>query len=260
LDDALLSRIEDASINASAPLQQRWLDGWLVRYSPGKARRARCIHAVAEGRSTLAERLRSAQAVFDAAGLPMVFRITPYTRPDDLDAALEHRGFDRMDETLVLARPLPTGYTAITPMPVGTHAAALNAEDASRVLAQLRRSPPEQEQGHLRRLQTSPVPYLAWAIRRDEDDLVLACGQMAQENEMVGLYDVHTHDQHRNRGLAKALCDLLLARAASAGARVAYLQVEATNQPARRVYDGLGFQHGYTYHYRQRPSGALPSA
>ena len=40
---ALLSRIEDAGLNASAPPQQRWIDGWLVRYCPGKAKRARCI-------------------------------------------------------------------------------------------------------------------------------------------------------------------------------------------------------------------------
>jgi len=34
----------------SAPPEQRWLDGWLLRFSPGKAKRARCINAVAEGR------------------------------------------------------------------------------------------------------------------------------------------------------------------------------------------------------------------
>ena len=53
-DPLLLSRIEDAGLNASAPPQQRWLDGWLVRLSPGKAKRARCIHAVAVGRRPLA--------------------------------------------------------------------------------------------------------------------------------------------------------------------------------------------------------------
>ena len=49
-DEALLARIEDAGINASAPREQRWVDGWLLRLSPGKAKRARCIQAVAPGR------------------------------------------------------------------------------------------------------------------------------------------------------------------------------------------------------------------
>ena len=46
-DATLLSRIEDAALNASAPPQQRWVDGWLLRYSPGRAKRARCVNAVA---------------------------------------------------------------------------------------------------------------------------------------------------------------------------------------------------------------------
>ena len=37
-DATLLSRVEDAGINASAPRQQRWIDGWLVRLA--RARRS----------------------------------------------------------------------------------------------------------------------------------------------------------------------------------------------------------------------------
>ena len=95
----LLSRVEDAGLNASAPPQQRWLDGWLVRFSPGKARRARCVHAVAEGRLPLAHKLAQAQAVFDEAQLPLVVRITPFTQPKDLDAQLGERGFSAIDDT-----------------------------------------------------------------------------------------------------------------------------------------------------------------
>jgi hypothetical protein len=62
LDAGLLSRIEDASLNASAPPQQRWLDGWLMRFSPGKARRARSINAVADGCLPWRERLALAEA------------------------------------------------------------------------------------------------------------------------------------------------------------------------------------------------------
>ena len=63
-DADLLSRIEDAGLNASAPPQQRWLDGWLVRVSPGKAKRARCINAVAEGRLPLDHKLERAAELY----------------------------------------------------------------------------------------------------------------------------------------------------------------------------------------------------
>jgi ribosomal protein S18 acetylase RimI-like enzyme len=38
------------------------------------------------------------------------------------------------------------------------------------------------------------------------------------------------------------------------GARLAYLQVEASNAPARRVYERLGFADAYAYHYRSPPA------
>jgi hypothetical protein len=77
----LLSRIEDAGLNASAPPQQRWLDGWLLRFSPGKAKRARCINAVAAGRLPAREKLALAEAVYAEAALPLIVRITPFTLP-----------------------------------------------------------------------------------------------------------------------------------------------------------------------------------
>ena len=69
VDEALLARIEAASLNASAPPQQRWLDGWLVRTSPGKAQRARSINPVEVGRMPLAKKLALASEDFRDAGL-----------------------------------------------------------------------------------------------------------------------------------------------------------------------------------------------
>ena len=70
-DPVLLSRVKDAGLNASAPPQQRWLDGWLVRFSPGKAKRARCINALAMGRMPMADKLAMCSALFADAGLPI---------------------------------------------------------------------------------------------------------------------------------------------------------------------------------------------
>jgi hypothetical protein len=107
LDEALLCRVEDAGINASAPPQQRWMDGWLVRYNPGKAKRARCINAVAAGRLPVADKLRLAAQVFEEAQLPMVVRMTPFSQPSGLDAHLAGAGFGQIDDTRVMVCTTP---------------------------------------------------------------------------------------------------------------------------------------------------------
>ena len=251
----LLSRIEDAGINASAPPQQRWLDGWLLRLSPGKAKRARCVQAVADGRLPLQQRLDLALAAFAEAGLPAFVRITPFSRPEGLDAELASRGWQRIDNTRVMvACPCPS---QAEPLPPGWTLRRLQPQAFAEVVGALRGSPPEQRQAHAQRLQASPVPYQGWVLCQGDAAPVQACGQIASEADLVGLYDVFTAPASRGQGLARRLCSQLLARAAADGARTAYLQVEADNAPARAIYRRLGFCDAYAYHYRSPAADAV---
>ena len=252
LDTALLRRVEDAGLNASAPPQQRWMDGWLVRASPGKAKRARCINAVAPGQQPWPEKLARAAAWFQAQGLPLLVRITPYTQPADLNAQLAAAGWATLDDTRVMVCPqLP----ALAPpvWPSAWVCVRLDAPAFAQAVGRLRASPAEQQAAHAERLAASPVPYAGWAVQASATGEVLACGQFAREDELVGLYDVFTAEAERGQGLARRLCQHLLALAAAEGAKVAYLQVEADNHPARRLYQQLGFSDAYAYHYRQAP-------
>jgi GNAT superfamily N-acetyltransferase len=244
----VLSRVEDASLNASAPPQQRWLDGWLVRSSPGKAKRARCINAVAAGRWPLADKLRWAAGVYRDAGLPMIVRITPFTLPATLDAELAALGSAVIDDTRVMVGS--QWPAAPVRAPVGSHWKALDPEAFAAAVGALRGSSRVEQQAHADRLRCSPVPYRALALCSDADGALLACGQRAGEGEFVGLYDVFTRPDARGRGLASALCRQLLFDAAAAGAHLAYLQVEGDNHPARTVYHRLGFADAYGYRYR----------
>lgn len=250
----LLSRIEDAGINASAPPQQRWLDGWLLRFSPGKAKRARCINAVADGRLPLAERLALCAQVFREAGLPMFVRITPFTQPAGLDAALAANGYLTIDDTRVMvATDTPAQGETV---PRGLALERLTPAEFAEQVGALRGSPALQRAAHAERLALSPVPYEGWVLRRQDDGHIAACGQIATEADLAGLYDVFTHPDSRGQGLARVLCSQLLARARLRGARVAYLQVESDNHPARAIYHRLGFADAYAYHYRSPDSGA----
>ena len=247
IDSVGLSRIEDAGLNASAPPQQRWLDGWLLRYCPGKAKRARCINALAAGRLPLPTRLDLAAAVFRDAGLPLVFRVTPFSQPAGLDQQLSERGLRAFDDTHVMVAPWQALQLAQA-LPTGSTLQAVDALALADIVGDLRGSPPEQRRAHGQRLLASPVRFGAWVLR--QDGAVLACGQAAREGDIVGLYDVFTAPAARNRGLARSLCAELLRHAGREGARTAYLQVDAANLPARAVYARLGFVDGYHYHYR----------
>jgi ribosomal protein S18 acetylase RimI-like enzyme len=249
----LLSRIEDAGLNASAPPQQRWIDGWLVRFSPGKAKRARCVNAVAAGRLPVGEKLARCEDVYHRAGLPMFVRITPFSLPAGLDAHLGYLGFHAVDDTRVMVLADLDGAAARSPDGAELRDIPLDAF-AHRVGA-FRGSPLAQRQAHVERLASSPVPFFACELLVDGESV--ACGQMALEDDLVGLYDIFTAPAARGRGHAETVCRHLLAEGQRRGARHAYLQVDADNAPARAVYHRLGFTDGYAYHYRCRDAQAV---
>ncbi len=252
---ALLRQIEDAGLNASAPTQQLWQDGWIVRFAAGKAKRARCVNAVAAGVRPVTDKLEDCVALYRARGLPSLVRITPWTKPPGLDTTLERMGWVGFDASLVMVRPgldAEDGANALVrrhPRPAGIEETTEAPERYAALVGALRGSSATEIAAHAQRLQTSPVPYtgLAWWGAPGE---VLACGQFAPEGLLAGLYDVFTAPPARGRGLATALCARLLQRAAAQGACTAYLQVGDAQAAARAVYRRLGFAEAYGYHYR----------
>jgi GNAT superfamily N-acetyltransferase len=247
-DPALLSRIEDAGINASAPPQQRWIDGWLVRFSPGRAKRARCINAVATGRLPVADKLALCGPIFREAGLPLHVRVTPFTLPPQLDAELAVLDMQRHDDTRVMVHASLQDQPELG-VPRGMRLGRLDHHAFAEVVGNLRGSTLAERRAHGERLASSPVPFHGFSLT-SEEGVAVCCGQVAIEAEFVGLYDVYTSVPYRGRGYARRLCSELLRFGRELGSTVGYLQVDAENTVARHVYGRLGFEDAYTYHYR----------
>lgn len=249
-----LARIEDASLNASQPFEQLLVDGWLLRFSPGRARRARSVNAISAGRLDLAAKLALCRAYYERAAVPLLFRITPFSQPATLDAFLQERGFESLNVTCVMSRPLAAGDPADAGMPT-FECRAVEANEFAAAVGALRGSPPLQISAHAARLCASPLRHSS--VRRVfyVDGEAVAAGQIVAEAEMAGLYDIVTAPRWRRQGLARVLVQRLLSDARDAGARTAYLQVDEDNVAARHLYFAFGFQDRYAYWYRQ-PAGS----
>jgi len=238
-------RLEELGLNSSAPPGQLLYDGWLVRLANGQAKRARSVNAVYPSTAPLEEKIAYCEGLFRRAGLPAIFRITPFSQPATLDAELERRGYGRFETTAVeLARidPARLGGDAAEPVGIDVLAEAVGA---------LRGSPPEHRAAHRARMEGIPLERHAVAIR--EGGRVVAAGLAIVEDGVAGLFDIITDPELRRRGYARTIVVSLLRRALDLGAHHAYLQVKSDNEPARRLYRQFGFEERYQYWYRARP-------
>jgi GNAT superfamily N-acetyltransferase len=242
-------RIEEAALNALQTQRQLFYDGWLLRLSPGKAKRARSVNPHFGSSLPLDTKIARCEGIYAAHRLPALFRITPFRQPHDLDAALERRGYVVFDPTLVQVASLARVAGASNGS-VAEIAAASIAEFVD-VAGAFRASTPGQRAAHLERLAHTPLATHAVIARIGGEPV--ACGQIALEDGLAGVYDMMTAPALRGRGLATQLVPALLGWARERGASHAFLQVNDDNAPALAVYRKFGFATAYRYHYRARP-------
>ena len=240
-------RIEELSLNSSAPPGQLLYDGWLLRLAPGKAKRARSVNAVYPSTLALEEKVDYCERLYAGAGLPMLFRMTPFSQPAHLEAELERRGYARLEPTAVESARLD-----VAALPAGD-ARELPLAPWIEAVGELRGSPPEHRQSHRVRLEGLPLAKRAVAI--EENGRIVATGLTVIEDGHAGLFDIVTDGEQRRRGYARRVVATLLRMAWDLGAREAYLQVESGNAPARGLYAQFGFSERYLYWYRARPEG-----
>jgi GNAT superfamily N-acetyltransferase len=247
--DALAARVEDAALTASQPSQQSIYDGWLLRYSPGRAKRARSVNAVAAGELPLAEKLAHCRAFYARHGLPCVFRLTPFSRPACLDAALAAADFAAAEETRVMTLALSDG--AATP-DSGVALREIDAAGFGAVNADLHELDAARRAAESDRIARNALAGIYLAAF--DADGPTACGSLVVDGDLAGIFGMVTRRALRGRGIATQIVAALLRRALDAGVRIAYLQVEAGNASARRVYAKFGFADRYAYWYRYAPA------
>lgn len=238
-------RLEELSLNSSAPPGQLLYDGWLLRMLPGKAKRPRSVNAFYESTLPLETKIAYCERLYGAARLPALFRITPFPHPADLDAELERRGYGRFDTTSVQCARIAGDGPGRAP-----DASVMNLRAWVDAVGELRGSPAEHRASHLARLEGMPLPVRGVAVERGGQ--VVATGLTIVEDDCAGLFDIATHEQARRQGHARTVVASLLRAASAMGARYAYLQVSADNVPAIALYREFGFRESYSYWYRGR--------
>lgn len=112
-------------------------------------------------------------------------------------------------------------------------------------------SDPSDIRERLDALRAMPRPR-AYVTIGPEDGPADAAGAARVADGLCGIFSMRTRPEVRRRGLAALTLTRLIGFGARAGARLAYLQVEADNAPALALYRKFGFRRRYAYRYWSR--------
>jgi ribosomal protein S18 acetylase RimI-like enzyme len=235
------ARLEPVTARAWRAAEEASLGGWRLNASRGVSGRINaCWPIAAPGRPAVTA-LAEVEAWYAARGLPARFKIVDrLCEPADLAQRLQDAGYRSSKETLVM-----TGTLAAS-----ADARVLVFDEPDERFAEVfsgASSDPLDAQERLEALARTPAPRgFALAELAGEPAAIGAC---AIEAPWVGIFAMRTLPAFRRQGFARAVLDSLLARAAASGALSAWLQVEADNTAARRLYEAAGFKEAYRYRY-----------
>ena len=239
-------RIEEIAARTWRGLEEERYGDWLLRAAGGFTGRANSVLAVGDPPAAADDAVAAVTRWYADRGLRPRAQV-PMPDGTLADAAFARAGWSRDYDVLVMTAPLrawpaPVVPVELSPVPDGAwldgyryHGAPLPpvAKDVlvnadSPVFASVRLAP-------------SPAPLAAVARG------VLVDGWLVVTAVTVA-------DDHRRRGLARAVMGALNGWAGAQGASACVLQVARDNAPALALYARLGFTEHHRYHYRSAPA------
>lgn len=247
-DLATVRRFEAAGFRAWPASSVEFDGAWAIRLTAGHpAKRLNSINPLDPADvGNLESRIARAARRFAAYGRSLTFRMSPLAGKalaDHLDAG----GWSRFSESLVMRLGLDTVDLdpAIDQIPlkdVGRFVAAAIA---------VRGADPATRFGLIEVIDA--IEPEAGLFVHESGEKPVASAICVHHRDLAGLFEIATHPDGRRQGHARRLLLSALKWARQRGARHAWLQVEADNRPALRLYGSLGFDEIYRYHYRCPP-------
>jgi hypothetical protein len=237
--------IEELNLNNWQPLSTLLYDGWVLRFSNGYTKRANSINPIHYSTYDLNQKIKECEKIYSNNDLRTTFKITPFVKPENLDDILEEKDYSLIDSTSVQTMDLdriiePTLHSVKldTNINVGwiNHFCRLNNVE-------------ENNKNTMVQMLSNIVTKKCFISLYHQGD-VIACGLGVIEREYIGLYDIVTDSNFRNRGFGEQLILNLLKWGKENGAKYSYLAVLFNNDPALRLYSKIGYSEIYKYWYR----------
>ena len=245
--DIDIESLETATLDAVAPAAVETMAGWLLPFDNTTIGRAISAVPVRHNLTDVASVLEI-ESRYAERGMKAQFRVAEVAGLSKLRETLLQLGFTPEQPTLTMVGNVSQWPTQaldrkveLTKQPTTAWTSVYLSEDFD----------PIDGANRVRALSRSR--YLVYASLQDVTG-PLAAGTAAFSQGWVSLHGMRTVARSRGIGCASALIATFGQEAARRNLNRCFLQVEAGNDTAIRLYRSLGFQTAWLYHYWRKPS------
>ncbi|MFE7575478.1 GNAT family N-acetyltransferase [Streptomyces sp. NPDC057521] len=242
---ASFAELARVTARAWQPVESEPLGDWQLRAAAGFTRRANSVLPLGDPGMPLDAALGRVRAWYADRGLPAYVQTATGAEgaQEELCAALEEHGWRRE----VTAEVRIAALAPVGDLPAEVSRVRLERTAGAAWLSRYQRvGAPGPEVTAV--LHGGPSVWFA-TVPGEEGGAPAAIGRCVVDGRWAGFMAVEVAPEHRRRGLATAVMTALARQAMDEGASAAWLQVEADNEGARALYDGMGFATHHRYHH-----------
>ncbi|OKJ02239.1 acetyltransferase [Streptomyces sp. CB01249] len=242
---ASFAELARVTARAWQPVESEPLGDWQLRAAAGFTRRANSVLPLGDPGMPLDAALGRVRAWYADRGLPAYVQTATGAEgaQEELCAALEEHGWRRE----VTAEVRIAALAPVGDLPAEVSRVRLERTAGTAWLSRYQRvGAPGPEVTAV--LHGGPSVWFA-TVPGEEGGAPAAIGRCVVDGRWAGFMAVEVAPEHRRRGLATAVMTALARQAMDEGASAAWLQVEADNEGARALYDGMGFATHHRYHH-----------
>lgn len=241
-------RLEAAGFRAWPAATVEYEGSWQKRLTPGHpTRRPNCLVPLDPGDTRdIAARVAEVEAWYAKAGQPLIIKETPLC-PPSLIALLADNGWQSEGEVLVQTASL-ADYAQMQGLDMIPSHDVSRFVEACAIVEGTGKTPREAMQ----RLFGALQPEAGMFILGETSAQPQAVALCVHDGELAGIQQVAVAAGERQRGYGTQITVAALKWGRLRGATTGWLQVEAANLPARKLYEKLGFQDVYRYRYWRR--------
>lgn len=243
----LVQKLEDLAHESWLAAEIQHMGGWLLRANRGVTRRANSVFPRGIPSIDLGSAVQECIRFYHSRSLIPRFQMTEVSQPAGLDIYLEELDWRiglQVDVEIadidIMLKNMNSYPVEIYPTPpkdwINAYLAAAQHSD---------KTPAVREQLMLR----TPLKKVFAASRAS--GTIAGVGLGVLSGDWLGLFSIATMEEYRAHGIATAISQNIAAWGREHGASHVYLQVEANNSRAKRMYSHLGFNHFYKYWYRE---------
>ena len=220
--------------------------GWIIHWNDGVTWRANSVLPNKwDSKIDVENVIDYVIDLYGEKNTPPAFKISPASQPERLDELLEEKGFEQRMVTHVQTAPIEEISCLSPRVPVDLF--KVTDESLDTLMYQSKR---EKLAIDARREIIHHIEGDKKIARVMMHGNIAGVGLGVVEGAWLGLFSIRTLPEFQRRGIAWSLNCALAMWGEDHGAKQAFLQVEAENTPALKLYESMDFKTMYTYWYR----------